>query len=317
MVTTRRTCRQGGAAVLGLALLAVGLAPGTAGAARQVAEGSTTATAACKISLGSVTADGDHGGQDVTATSPPTTTGRKTFAEGVFPAGQARLSSYFVVEPDTQGDDISGRTILGDAMYNVAYETFWSGEIDPDWPNRLNRVGGGWSAFTAFESSVHETPTASRNTQYGLRRDGVLFRWTVDSKGVWHSAGSYAGFASVKAMALISKTSTYETFLMNTRGGALYTVRIPTGSPMKPVVKVVRSTTWQGFESFTAQKCGQYGVLLLGIDKDTGAGFLYAVGHANGTATVIKSLGRVPGTFDDPIYFRWGVIPILDPIYGE
>ncbi|MFG1812385.1 hypothetical protein ACGFIF_01350 [Kribbella sp. NPDC049174] len=110
---------------------------------------------------------------------------------------------------------------------------------------------------------------------------------------------------------------TYETFLMNTRGGALYTVRIPTTSPMKPIVKVVRSSTWQGFESLTAQKCGQYGVLLLGIGKDTGAGYLYAFGHANGTGAVIKGLGRVPSTFDDPVYFRWGVISVLDPIFGE
>ncbi|TCO35606.1 hypothetical protein EV652_101490 [Kribbella steppae] len=317
MVTTRSTRRQGGAAVLGLALLAVGLAPGTAGAARQVAEGSTTATAACKISLASVTADGDHGGQDVTATSPPTATSRHTVREGVLPAGQARLSSTFVVEPDTQGNDISGRTILGDSMYDVAYETHWGGETDPVGPPRLTKVGGGWGAFTAFETSNYETYAAGRSTQYGLRRDGVLFRWTVDGKRIWHRAGSYAGFASVKTMALISKTRTYDTFLMNTRGGALYTVRIPISSPMKPVVKLVRSTTWQGFESFTAQKCGQYGVLLLGIDKDTGAGYLYAVGHANGTSTVIKGLGKVPGTFNDPVYFRWGVIPVLDPIFGE
>jgi hypothetical protein len=317
MVTRRNTRRQGGAAALGLALLVAGLAPGTASAARQVAEGATTAADACKISLGSVTAGGDHGRQVVTATSPPTTTGRQTVAVGLFPAGQANLSSYFVSEADTQGDDISGRAVLGDSMYNVSYETFWSGEIDPDWASRLRRVGGGWGAFTAFESSSYATYTSSRSAEYGLRRDGVLFRWTVDGKGVWHSAGSYPGFGSVKAMALISKTRTYDTFLMNTRGGALYTVHIPASSPMKPVVKVVRSSTWQGFESFTVQKCGQYGVLLLGIDKDTGAGHLYAMGHANGTSTVIKGLGRASGTFNDPVYFRWGVIPPLDPIFGE
>ena len=118
-------------------------------------------------------------------------------------------------------------------------------------------------------------------------------------------------------MTLISKTATYDTFLMNLRGGALYTARFPTSVPMKPVVKVVRKSTWQGFESLTAQKCGQYGVLLLGIDKDTGSGYMYAVGHANGTATVIKSIGKVPGTFADPVYFRWGVTPVLDPILGE
>ena len=53
-----------------------------------------------------------------------------------------------------------------------------------------------------------------------------------------------------------------------------------------------------------AEKCGNYGTLLLGIDKDTGAGYLYAVGHATGTTTVIQSLGKVPATFGDDIYFR-------------
>jgi hypothetical protein len=45
--------------------------------------------------------------------------------------------------------------------------------------------------------------------------------------------------------------------------------------------------------------------LLLGIDKDTRTGYLYAVSHANGTATVIKGLGKVPTTFTDKTYFRY------------
>lgn len=43
----------------------------------------------------------------------------------------------------------------------------------------------------------------------------------------------------------------------------------------------------------------------------------YAVGHANGTATVIQGLGKVDGTFDDPVYHRWGAVPALDPLNGE
>jgi hypothetical protein len=116
-------------------------------------------------------------------------------------------------------------------------------------------------------------------------------------------------------MALISKTRTYDTFLVNTRGGALYTVRIPTTSPMKPVVKVVRTATWQAFETLLAVKCGLSGTLLLGIDKDTKAGYLYAVGHANGLSTVIKGLGKVQGTFPDPVNFRWRFD--FDPLNGE
>jgi hypothetical protein len=131
----------------------------------------------------------------------------------------------------------------------------------------------------------------------------------------WRSAGSYAGFGSVKAMALIAKTPTYDTFLANTRGGALYTIRIPITSPMKPIVTKVRAGTWHGFEALVANKCGNYGTLLLGIDKDTKAGYLYAVGHANGTSTVIKGLGKVQGTFPDPVDFRWRYV--FDPLNGD
>lgn len=130
------------------------------------------------------------------------------------------------------------------------------------------------------------------------------------------SAGSYAGFASVKAVALISRTSTYDTLLATTRGGALYTIRIPLTSPMKPVVKALRTSTWQGFESLLTTRCGQYGTLLLGIDKDSGSAYLYAVGHANGTATVINSLGKVPGTFSDPVNYSWASF-VDPPLNGE
>jgi hypothetical protein len=69
------------------------------------------------------------------------------------------------------------------------------------------------------------------------------------------------------------------------------------------VVKKVRSATWQGFEFLVAEKCGSQSTLLAAIDKDSGSAYLYAVGHANGTATVIKGLGKVPGNFTDPVYY--------------
>ena len=140
-----------------------------------------------------------------------------------------------------------------------------------------------------------------------------------EKRTLWPSgvnSGAYSGFGSVKAMTLLSRTSTYDTLLMTTRGGALYTVHIPLTSPMRPVLKVVRASTWQGFETLIANRCGQYGTLLLGIDKDTGAGYLYAVGHANGTSTVIRSLGKTPGTFTDPVNFHWSNYNDL-PLYGE
>jgi hypothetical protein len=84
---------------------------------------------------------------------------------------------------------------------------------------------------------------------------------------------------------------------------------------MKPVVKLVRRTTWQGFETLIATKCGIYGTLLLGIDKDSGTGYLYAVGHANGLSTIIQPRGKAPTTFADPVDFRW-FLP-LDRLFGE
>ena len=49
--------------------------------------------------------------------------------------------------------------------------------------------------------------------------------------------------------------------------------------------------------------------LLLGIDKDTRTAYLYAVGHANGTATVIKGLGQAASTF--AALLRQDLLPLL------
>jgi hypothetical protein len=84
---------------------------------------------------------------------------------------------------------------------------------------------------------------------------------------------------------------------------------------MKPVVTRVRTTTWQVFESLAAARCGNPGSLLLGIDKNTASGYLYAVGHANGVSTVIKGLGKVPLAFGDPVDFRWRFD--FDPLNGD
>jgi hypothetical protein len=271
---------------------------------------SGAASEACRIGVGSVAPSGVQTGATVTAGTPPTMTTPGADGPSVFPAGQVRLSSTFEAEPNVAGVDRSGYMVQGDALYYRAYN--FNAGID-----ETSRIGGGWANFTAFEVSHFEQPNSKiwHWMAYGLRNDGTLFRWTVGSG--WRSAGSAPGFAAVKSMVLISKTPTYDTFLANTRGGALYTIRIPITSPMKPIVTPVRTKTWQGFETMIASKCGNYGTLLLGIDKDTGSGYGYAVGHANGTSTVINALGKVSGTFPDPVYFRWGVVWYLDPLTGD
>jgi hypothetical protein len=266
-----------------------------------------------------VTASGAVKVQYFAATSPPTTTVDSTETPG-FGAGQVRLSGSLYSDADYQeGSARSSWMVLGNAMYSVGWFMLEpANEVEPG-SFHTTRVGGGWDAFTAFETAGYDnSKSGARTMQYGLRDSGALYRWTVDNKGVWHSAGSALGFSSVKSMTLISQTWTYDTFIANTRSGGLYTIHIPTTLPMKPVVKKVRGSTWQGFESLQAERCGQYGVLLLGVDKDTGTGNLYAVGHATGATTVIKNLGKVPATLKDPVRFHWTVpVGYVSPPYGE
>ncbi|MEI8411938.1 MULTISPECIES: hypothetical protein [unclassified Kribbella] len=295
-------------AMMSTAVLGVGLIPATASATPSAS------TANCVVSTGSVTAGGDHRSQLVISTSPPTVRPPTIGAPNLYADGLARLSSSFQVQDDGYGGyRANGYVVLGDSLYGTGYTVMdgvLHGGLGP-------RIGGGWSTFTALEEAEYQGPTdpgVTRTNMYALRNDGVLFRWTVD-RGVWRNKVSAPGFAAVKSMVLISKTKTYDTFLANTRGGALYTIHIPTTSPMKPVVKLVRRSTWQGFEAMLGQMCGRYGTVLLGIDKDTKTGYLYAVGHANGLATVIQGLGKVPASFGDPVYFRWKDWGA--PLFGE
>ncbi|MFK4089433.1 hypothetical protein ACI2LF_35295 [Kribbella sp. NPDC020789] len=227
---------------------------------------------------------------------------------------QVRLSSSMFRSDAPGGLFIGGHVIIGSTLARTGYE--FSGGVLDTASIRLTPVEDGFGEVRAFEESRYRAGTTTRKMAYGLHGDGTLSRRTATNGGWgWAVTGSAPGFGSVKTMALISKTRTYDTFLATTRAGALATIHIPTKSPMKPVVKPVRARTWQRFEYLLAQKCGNYGTLLLGIDKDTHTAYLYAVGHANGTATVIQNIGEVPGTFNDPVYFRFA--PILDPHVGE
>jgi hypothetical protein len=297
------------------ALLVLTITPGAARASGTEASGQAAATAACRMVPGSVTAGGDHTSRAITAGSPPTVQNGRGFTD-IYPDGQVRLSSMIANDPDVTGTGgrFWGFVVMGSTMYNTGYFLTEDGEVDRSRPT-VSPMGGGWGEMTFFETSQYwdypDLPNLT--THYALRADGTLMRWEN-----WVNKQTAGGFAAVKTMALISQTKTYETFLATTRGGALYTIRIPRTSPMKPIVKLVRGSTWQGFEALIAEKCGQYGTLLLGIDKDTRSGYLYAVGHANGTATVIKGLGKVPAEFADPVYFRHALRPGDAPtLFGE
>jgi hypothetical protein len=285
----------------------------TPGAARAVTEGSTAIERTCSVDLGSVTPGGDHLAQEVTATKPISVRTTRT-AKSIYTGGRnPRLSTYFTYEPDVAGGGFSkGYVVLRDGLYASNYTSDANGDVKG--PTYL-RIGAGWDNFTALEQVQYDGKSAIRRTAYALNTDGKLYRWTIDSKGGWRAAGTAPGFASVKSIAMISKNASADTFLANTRGGALYTIRIPATAALKPVVTMVRSGTWQGFETLVAQSCS-LGEVVVAIDKDTDSAYLYAIGHANGAKTAIEGRGKIPGAFANPMYFRWGPTPDNDPFNG-
>jgi len=301
------------AGVLGVAMTAAALGPGPAQA------GAARASAACSLTLGTVTVQGDHKFQRITATSPVTAGTPVVRPKGLFPVDQVRLATSLGWEPDPPSATVSrGYVTIGTDLYRFSYAIDnGTGQLDPA-SYEKSKVGGGWIHQTYLDQSTFFTPSGPRTNTYALQGD-VITRWTV-AGSAWRNKATYGGFSAVKTMALISQTATYDSFLANTRGGALYTIRIPVSGA--PVVKKVRTSTWQAFDTLIAERCGKQSTLLLGIDKDTRTAYLYAVSHANGTATVINGLGKVGNQLvapEDKAYFRYfaGSSEADNLLYGE
>jgi hypothetical protein len=286
--------------LLAAGVLSAGLLTGPASA-----QPSSTARS-CGLNLGSVTAGGDHREQVITEEGQ--VVDNLIIAKDLFPDGQVRLSAtvrYGAAE--VGGMAHVGPVIMGSTMYDSSYVT--ANGQGPVTQRQLTRVGPGWQVYRSLDRSTYVTATAKRETEYSLRNDGTLYRRNVTYKNGVASrqiTGWQSGYRGVKAMTLISQTATYDTFLMTLTSGKLYTARLPLagGHIIPGVVKQVRGSTWQGFETLVAAACDD-GVLLLGIDKDTGSAYLYKVGHANGAATTIKMIKKVPGSFKEPVYFHW------------
>lgn len=299
----RKTISLAGAAAL-VATLGSSLAPAHAE--------TSAASAPCALALGSVTAAGAHTFQTFTATTPVTAGAVRT-TTGVYQPGQVQHTTTFTDIPWADGNARAryGLVVLGGALYGSGYNTTASGQIDPQAPVKNIRIGGGWSNFRWVEQSVHR-PT-DRTNLYAQKTDGTFYRYTKVGDA-WRNSGGMGGLTTLKSFALIDRDADHDTFLANSRAGGLYTVRIPTAEPMRGRSKALRTSTWQVFEQLIVTGCGT-GSLVLGIDRDTKSAYLYSVGHANGTSTVIRGLGKVPGTFTAPHYFRWA--PEADNLNGE
>ncbi|NUR94327.1 MAG: hypothetical protein HOV67_03610 [Kribbellaceae bacterium] len=297
------------------AVLAVGIGSAATAQAQQTSTTGTTATA-CALRLGSVTSNGAFTSRMINATSPITVGGVRGTA-GVFGAGQVQhISTFNGTLLGAGGETRTGLTVMGGALYSSTFTVDSESQLDPHYPHNNLRIGGGWGNYRWIEQSVlqpHDAQNPSRVLLYGQRTDGTTQRWESNGTG-WRTTAGVGGLSTVKGIALIGRTATTETFLANTRSGSLVTVTWPTKYLAAPTSRVVRTATWQIFEQLIATKCGTDGTLLLGIDRDTKSGYLYALSHADGNRTVVKSLGKVPLTFSDPQYFR--IAPKYDVLNG-
>ena len=295
---------RAGAAVAAIAVMAAVLVEAHAAAAAEAAAGTTTA-GRCGVAIGAIDASGDHLNRVLLGTSPPTGFAPTTVMRDVYADGAATMAARANTWPSA--DPLRYRVfqwvVLGDVLFHAGYQTTDSGTTDAGDP-QLRRTGSGWRAMRALEVTGNAFEPPRTTHLYALGKDGAFYRWR-QSGGGWTAKQRSPGFRSVRSMVLVQHDAASDTFLMNTTGGALYSVRIPTTSPMAPVVQQVRARSWQGFDAMVAEPCGRHGTLLAGIDRDTGANHLYAVGALSGPSTVVQGLGRAPGTFGDGVLFTW------------
>ncbi|NUS00339.1 MAG: hypothetical protein HOV67_34385 [Kribbellaceae bacterium] len=258
----------------------------------------------CQLALASTTSGGDVIFRGLYGVVPPGASPSTWGGKDLLPDNQVRLISGLGFEADSDQKTETRRqyVVLGSTLNLLTYKANGYGDQVDRSTLKLTPIGGGWGDMRYLESSrFNRGTTLIRHNVYAVQGDTIL-RWTVSGDTAFSKKATYTGFSAVKTMTLISQTATYDTFLANTRAGALYTIRIPVSG--KPVVKVVRRTTWQGFEALVASDCGTK-TIVLGVDKETGAPYLYEFGHANGTATVIRALGKVPRTFAEVAYARY------------
>jgi hypothetical protein len=251
------------------------------------------ATTACGVGVGAVNATGTAGGYDVTATRPLIVNPLDPYKLfGV------RSSASWYLESDGTTSLYHGLVLQGDSLYGAI--TMYQGSATTP-TVRAVKLGTGWRGFGQITDSSYVYGANEHEFLYGLHTNGSLYRYTVEDQA--RSYGSAPGFGSVKAMTLIAETSTYDTLLVLTKGGALYTVHLPVTLPMKPVVKQVRASGFAAFDSLVAQRCGATSTLLTAFDHDTDTATVYAVSKATGTSTVIKSYGTFKATFGAKVHF--------------
>jgi hypothetical protein len=277
--------------------------------AKATQQQSTKAAAdACISLIGWVTPTGIMRHVDVEATKPPTVF---QWNDVKFVGTRAAGTWYLVPSGPGNSYYYYGLFLQGGNLYRHKTMVDPRGAMTP----KATKVGSGWSSFKTIATSDH-TFTGPRHAYlYGLNTNGSLYRYAQIGTAV-KPLGSFAGFKSFKAMTVVSETATYDTLLMTTTSGALYTVRIPIAATTKPVLKLIRSTGFAQYEALTVQSCGaRGGSLINAIDHDTNTGYEYAFSKFTGTATAMTTIGKIPAVFNGATTF--GFAAYYEPLGAE
>ncbi|MGW6283080.1 hypothetical protein [Kribbella sp. NPDC055071] len=293
------------AAGIGMLVTSAMAAPAVAGgkpepraalAARHIAEARTQSSAAaeCIQSVGWVNAAAQQTEAYVTPGKPPSAV---AYPPIPFVGMRSSASWYIVVNSTGTTAYETGLFLQGSNLYRVT--NYLSTE-------RLifSKVGTGWGSFKTIATSNYTVAKPRHTYLYGLNSDGNVYRYAVNGN-TFKALGKFGGFAKFKTMTVIAENPSYDTLLMTTNAGALYTIRIPVTATAKPVVKLIRSGGWQNFESLLVESCGfKGGLLITAIDRDTKTGYQYAMSKATGATTQLTGYGKIPagdafnGVFD-------------------
>jgi hypothetical protein len=204
----------------------------------------TTATAACALGLGSFNQDWGHTSRVITATSPPTV-GPALRTPNVYkPPVSVGTPTTFAAIPMTGGrTNRVGKVSIAGYLYDSSYIVRSDGSLVSG-SSTLRKYGSGWGGRFLVQSQYRASATSAptRTNLYSQDMYGLFGRWTDVGKG-FRNTGYVTGMSTMKSFALIATTPTYDTFLANNRAGGLYTVKIPTSLPLKPIITPVRTSS--------------------------------------------------------------------------
>jgi hypothetical protein len=242
----------------------------------------------CINYVGVPTAAGTMQEIDVTPGTHPTAVSWEPFG---YVATRANATWYGAVNASQTQAYYYGLLLQGANLYR---HTTYLPDAKPPVPT-FTKVGNGWSGFKAIATSNYSVAQPRHAYLYGLNTNNSLYRYQIVGAG-FKALGPIPGFKGFKTMTVVSESATYDTLLMTTTAGALWTAHIPIAAGAKPVMKLIRSSGFANYESLVAQGCGtRNGTLVVATDNDTDIGNQYAFSKFNGTATAMTNYGPIPG----------------------